>query len=503
MRFFMRTLNQRNGFYFISLFFSFIPLLILQSCATNPVTNKMELMLVSENKEFGIGQSVDKQVREEMGIYLERPELTNLLKQMVETMGKKSHRPDLIYRVEIVDTPDFNAFAVPGGFVYAHRGLLERINSADELASIMGHEIAHVAARHSASQLTKQQLLNIGVIGATIAAGGGIQQFGDLVNIGSVLAFSKFSRDDEREADRLGIKYMVDAGYNPQGAIEAMKTIQRINDREPGSLETWFMTHPQTSERVKSLTNELNALSVNNPEILNRKIKRNEYISLLDGMAVGEYNGKELIRDDRYFNKEYLISIPIPSGWQGFINTKGYIAVFQDTKNQIYTLFNIEELRKIIPTAEYMNNIVKALQSKGLKKENTGAQQMSHGALSARFTGVSNNKQITVNLAAFVKGDRGYNFLEVTEKGDSTTPITLNNMVNGINFLTQAEAIKLEPARMKVHQVKAGETWDNIIANYYDTKEGKVKLAEYNGLTAATNPEPGILIKIPPTLRFK
>ena len=79
----------------------------------------------------------------------------NLLKKTVANIGNKSHRPGLIYRAEIVDTPDFNAFAVPGGFVYVHRGLLEKINSIDELASIMGHEIAHVSARHSASQMSK------------------------------------------------------------------------------------------------------------------------------------------------------------------------------------------------------------------------------------------------------------------------------------------------------------------------------------------------------------
>lgn len=500
----MKTIT-RNQIFAIRMPLTLILLFLSQACATNPVTNKMELMLVSENKEFDIGQGIDKQVREEMGIYLEKPELANLVKQIVETMGKKSHRPDVIYRAEIVDTPDFNAFAVPGGFVYAHRGLLERINSADELASIMGHEIAHVSARHSASQMSKQQLINIGVLGASIATGGGIQQFGDLVNIGSVLAFSKFSRDDERQADNLGIRYMVDAGYNPNGAIDAMKTIQRISDREPGSLETWFLTHPPTGERIKALTNEMNLLAANNPEIVKRKIIRNDYIRLLDGMAVGEYNGKELIKGDRYYNKEYLISIPIPSGWQGHINTNAYIAVFEDTKNKGYTLFNIEPLKKIISTTDYMATIVSNLESKGLKKVSTGTQKLSHGAMSARFTGVANNKQISVNVAAFVKSDRGYYLFDVTEINSSSTPsdASLYAMVNGLTFLTQEEALKLEPARMKIHQVKAGETWEGIIAKYYGSKEDKVKLAEYNGLTPTANPEPGILLKIPPTLRFK
>ena len=479
---------------------------LLQACAINPVTNRRELMLVSEDREFGIGQSVDKQVREEMGIYLEKPELTSLLKKTVENIGKKSHRPDLIYRAEIVDTPDFNAFAVPGGFVYVHRGLLERINSVDELASIMGHEIGHVSARHSASQMTKQQLFNIGVLGASLFTGGEIQKFGDLVNMGSILTFSKFSRDDEREADYLGIRYMVDAGFNPNGAIEAMKTIKRINDREPGSLETWFMTHPPTSERLTSLTNELNILSSKNPEILRRNIKRNEFIRLLDGMAVGEYNGKELVKGDKYYNKEFPLSIVIPSGWEVHINSKDYAAIFADTVNKAYTLFNIEPLKKLISTNEYFDSIVKALESKGLKRETVSLklQKLSHGALLTGFTGNTNNGPVYVKLAAFVRGDMGYSFLEVREKASSdSSAYTFNSIINGLDFLTQAETLKIEPARMKIHPIKRGETWDSIMVMYYGRKDDKAKLAEYNGFTVNEMPAPGVLLKIPPTLRFK
>jgi predicted Zn-dependent protease len=476
---------------------------LLQACAVNPVTNRRELMLVSEDKEFGIGQSVDKQVREEMGIYLEKPELTNLLKEIVAAIGKKSHRPDIIYRAEIVDTPDFNAFAVPGGFVYVHRGLLERINSVDELASVMGHEIAHVSARHSASQMSKQQILNIGVLGASIATGGEIQKFGDLVNMGSVLAFSKFSRDDERQADYLGIHYMVDAGFNPNGAIEAMKTIQRVSNSEPGSLETWFMTHPPTSERVTNLTRELNVLSSKNPEILRRHILRNEYIRLLDGMAVGEYNGKELVTGDRYYNKEFLLSIPLPQGWDAHINNKDYTAIFADTKNKTYTLFNIEPLKNKISASEYYNIIADALVKKGFKKDiaSSSSKKINHGAILAGFIGKSDNSTVYVKLAAFVNGDLGYNFIEVQEKASSED--ILISMVNGLQFLSQAEALKIQPARMKIHTVKNGETWASITAKYYNRNDDKSKLAEYNGFTVNEIPLPGVLIKIPPTLRFK
>jgi predicted Zn-dependent protease len=483
---------------------SLILILLLQACATNPVTNRRELMLVSENKEFDIGKNVDKQVREEMGVYLEKQELRDMVKEMVEKIGKKSHRPDLIYRAEIVDTPDFNAFAVPGGFVYVHRGLLERMNSMDELASVMGHEIAHVSARHSAAQISKQQLINVVVQGAAIATGGELMRYGDLINIGSALAFNKFSRDDERQADYLGIRYMSEAGYNPVGAVEAMKTIRKINDTEPGVLESWFMTHPPTSERIGTLESELDTITMQSPEIRERKLKRNEFIELLDGMAVGAWNGKELAKGDRYYNKEFLLSIPIPQGWQAHINHKDYTAVFSDTKNKSYAIFNIEALQNRVSTSDYFDKITSSLKRQSLR-QNSGsayAEKMSHGALSASFSGNTNSGPVSLQLAVFVKQDRGYSILQVSE-GDSQTSNVVKDMVNGLTYLSQKETAKLEPPRMRVHKVKKGETWNSITAKYYQNDQDKIKLADYNGFSQNEMPEPGVLVKIPPTLRFK
>jgi len=219
-------------------------------CAVNPVTGKTQFMTVSEEREFSMGQQVDKQVREEMGFYLEDQELRSLVKEVGRSISQHTARAkNLNYRFEIVDSPDFNAFALPGGFVYVQRGLLEKINSADELASVLGHEITHVDARHSAAQISKVELLNIGLLAANIATQGAVQQFGDLVNIGAVLTLNKFSRDAEREADHYGTIYMTKAGYNPKASLDVMQQIQRIQLREPTSVETWFMTHPPTSER--------------------------------------------------------------------------------------------------------------------------------------------------------------------------------------------------------------------------------------------------------------
>lgn len=498
--------EKKNKCRFKKFLLAVLILLLLSACAINPATHRMELMLVSENKEFSIGQKIDKQVREQMGVYLELPRLRAKVKEVVENIGRHSARPDVIYRAEIVDTPDFNAFAVPGGFVYVHRGLLERINSIDELAAVMGHEIAHVAARHSAAQISKMQLLNLGLLGATVATGRELQNFGGLVNLGSVLAFSKFSRDDERQADYLGIQYMTEAGYNPRACIDVMKIIQHLNEKEPDAMQMWFMTHPPTSERINLLTSELGVLESQNPDIVERKIRRNEYIRLLDGMAVGEWNGKELVAGERYYNKEFQLSIPVPAGWEVQINNNNYTAVFADIKNKSYAYFNIEALRERKSTEEYFSEISSSYESKGLKKitEEGTAGKLAHGALSAEFSGNSSQGPVSAQMIAFTKGDNGYLIIGISSSKsfDSVKPY-FEKMINGLTFLTADKVAKIEPPRMKIHEVMPGENWDTITKKYYHTTEDKEKLAEYNGFKVDEMPGKGTLLKIPPTLRFR
>lgn len=479
-----------------------LTLALILGCAVNPATNRRELMLVSENKEFEIGRKVDNQVREEMGVYLELPNLRSAIKSLVEDLGQNSDRPTLFYRAEIIDTPDFNAFAVPGGFLYVHRGLLERINTMDELAAVMGHEIAHVAARHSAAQISKMQLLNYGLLGIAVATGGASQNYGQLIDLGAILSFSKFSRDDEREADHFGTIYMANAGYNPKAAIDVMKHIDRLHIQEPSALDVWFMTHPPTKERIENLTQEIGRLAAKQSNALNRALQRNNYIRLLDGMAVGQWNGKELLKGDRYFNKEYFFSLPIPQDWEAQINAKNVTALFLQAKKETFALLNIEPLQKRMSTEDFYIDLSERLESQGFRSEPSlqDDAKSPHGARTGLFRGSQKNAL----LMAFVKGNNGFSILGIgpAQSFDDTRPL-LNSMLQGFIFLSPENAAQLAPPRLRIHNVVAGDTWDKIIATYYQTPQDPKKLAEYNGLTTETPLSPGILLKIPPTLRFR
>ncbi|MBN2467855.1 MAG: M48 family metalloprotease [Deltaproteobacteria bacterium] len=481
-------------------------LLLVIGCAVNPATKERELMIVSEDQEFRIGQGVDKQLREEMGVYLELPDLRALVKEVVENLGRNSDRPHLIYRVEIVDTPDFNAFAVPGGFVYVHRGLLERMNSVDELASVLGHEIAHVAARHSAAQISKAQLMNIGLLGVAVATKGAVQDYGQLINMGAALAFNKFSRDDEREADYFGTQYLTLAGYNPRASIEVMKHIQRLETREPSTVEVWFMTHPPTSERLVNLNHEIEKLSAKQPETLLRSYQRNRFIRLLDGLVVGEWNGNELIRGDNYYNKEYLLQLEIPQGWQARINSKDYAALFADAKKDYSAYFDIEPLQTRKTVEEYSKDFEQKLRRAGLRQEKTYAtnELLPHGAKTTVYSGYDGSRgAIMVEGAVFVSGANGYSLIGSSKREDfdEFRPL-LESMVANLRFISQQEANQLQPPRLQIHTVEKGESWGSLTQKYFGVTEEKAKLAEYNGFEVSQVPPPGTLIKVPPSLRF-
>ncbi len=186
-------------------------------------------MLLSESDEVKLGQETDPQIVKEYGIYEDR-KLTAYLNGVCQHLGKISHRPNLTYHFKILDASVVNAFAVPGGYVYFTRGILATLNSEAELAGVMGHEIGHITARHSAQQYSRAQLAQIGLgvgsllIDSSILTG--------LAQLGVGMLFLRFSRDNERQADDLGVEYSSKADYDANQMADFFETLERMN---PGS----------------------------------------------------------------------------------------------------------------------------------------------------------------------------------------------------------------------------------------------------------------------------
>ncbi|HMC21262.1 MAG TPA: M48 family metalloprotease, partial [Thermoanaerobaculia bacterium] len=218
-------------------------LLLLASCATNPVTHKREFNIVSESQEIQIGQQSHEEVIRQFGVYNEKPELNRLVDSIGQRIASTSDRPHLPWHFTIIDTPMVNAMALPGGYIYITRGMLERINAEDELAGVLGHEITHVTARHAAAQMSRAQLAQFGmVLGAVIAGPEATQTYGQLAEIGLSLLFQRYSRGQESQADLVGTEYVTRANYNPVGVERMLIGLKRMDKHPASGIERYFQS---------------------------------------------------------------------------------------------------------------------------------------------------------------------------------------------------------------------------------------------------------------------
>ncbi|MFO7708074.1 MAG: M48 family metalloprotease [Desulfobacterales bacterium] len=225
-------------------------------CATNPVTGQSQFMMVSEQEEIQIDRQYSPmQFSGDCG-----PIQDNALNAYVNgigrAMGAQTHRPQMPYSFRVVNATYINAYAFPGGSIACTRGILLNLNNEAELAALLGHEIGHVNARHTAQQLSKGQLSNIVVGGlsilADVAAPGMGQVASALGGFGAGAFLASYSRDNERQADALGTEYLVKSSYSPDGMVGLMTMLNNLNKSKPSSIELMFATHPMSDERYQN-----------------------------------------------------------------------------------------------------------------------------------------------------------------------------------------------------------------------------------------------------------
>ncbi|MEO0405108.1 MAG: M48 family metallopeptidase, partial [Bacteroidota bacterium] len=236
------------------LLFSLILMVFIYSgCAVNPVTGKKEVMLMSEEREIAIGKEADPSIVAQYGLYDDEV-LQKFIDEKGQLMAKVSHRDHLDYEFKILDSPVINAFALPGGYVYFTRGILAHFNNEAEFAGVLGHEIGHVTARHSAKQQSKAQVAQVLLVGGMLASKE-FRAFGNSAQQGLGLLFLKFGRDNESESDRLGVEYSTKINYDANEMAGFFRTLQRIRDQsgDAGQIPTFMSTHPDPANRFENV----------------------------------------------------------------------------------------------------------------------------------------------------------------------------------------------------------------------------------------------------------
>jgi predicted Zn-dependent protease len=295
------------------------------ACARNPVTGQLQLALITEGQEIQIGQEGAADVRRQLGL-VDDPALQAYVGNIGTRLAAISERPELPWSFEVVDDPTPNAFALPGGPIFLTRGMMNLMSTEAQLATVLGHEIAHVTARHHVTRLSRAQIAQVGLgVGSILFPQ--IAPIGDVAGAGLQLVFLQHSRDAERQADDLGFRYALDQGWDVREMAAVFTSLQRLGDAQDRSaIPSWLQSHPAPADRVQAVQQRLAAMV---PAGATLRIGRQDYLNRIDGMVYGVNPRNGFFQDGRYFHPELRFQKVFPTGWGTQNMTQAVIAVNQ------------------------------------------------------------------------------------------------------------------------------------------------------------------------------
>ncbi|CAD7838793.1 MAG: Putative Zn-dependent protease PA5047 [Olavius algarvensis Gamma 3 endosymbiont] len=293
--------------------------LALQACAINPVSGERDLALVSESKEIRQGRQYHSDIIARYGIY-DDPRMQQYVNRIGQKLAAISHRSHLKFKFTVLDSPEINAFALPGGYIYITRGIMAYLNSEAELAGVLGHEIGHVTARHSVRQQSGQVVSNL--LSVLIGAATGESSLGNLSQQLATGLIRGYGREHELEADRLGAEYLHRSGYNPETMLEVIGVLKdqevyetALAKKENRAAQTYhgvFSTHPRNDDRLKTVVRAAKKLS----RQTYREDNQAGYHDVIDGMVWGPSPEQGIVVKNRFAHPELGFALQLPRGWK-------------------------------------------------------------------------------------------------------------------------------------------------------------------------------------------
>ena len=460
--------------------------IVLSSCAANPVSGKQDFMLISEPEEIDLGRKVDASVTREYGLY-DDARLTAYVNDMGRRLGKLSHRPQLDYSVKILDASVVNAFAAPGGYLFFTRGILATLNSEAELAGVMGHEIGHVTARHSAQQLSKAQAAQIGLIIPQVL---GVPLLSDLAQVGMGLFFMKYSRDNEREADSLSVEYATKAGYDASQMAGFFETLQRMNPQSDRSgMPAWFATHPSPEDREKAIRTQAQQMQRSMGSTRPR-IEHEAYLRAINGLVYGQDPRERYVEGGVYYHPAMRIQFPVPADWK-VNDTPTAVQMVSKDKNAVI-LFTGASGKSPEEAARGFVSKTKArvLQSQSVRVGGFAAHRL--------VAEVQSRNGTVRTLSYFIqKEDVIYTFGGLsTSRNYPQYENLFENTLSRFAELTDARRISVQPERVRVRRAARADTLGNAL-RALGVAENRVKeISLLNGGVPDEPVPPNTLLKV-------
>ena len=450
---------------------------------------------MSEAQEIQIGQEQDAQIRKEMGVY-DEADLQQYVSDIGLRLARLSERPGLPWKFTVVDAAAINAFALPGGFIYVTRGVLPFLDNEAQLAGVIGHEIGHVTARHSAQQYSRSTGAQLGLILGSILVPQ-TRPFAELGQTGLGVLMLKYGRDDELQADTLGVKYATAAGWDPAGIPQMLTTLGRIEESADNKgVPNWLSTHPAAEDRVQKVQTAVQAASGDDrpAEGANRFVtNRDAFLRRLDGIIDGDNPEQGIVRGRSFLHAGLRFAVEFPQAWD--VNNGPSQVVAKDPQANAFILMQLVQQ----PVGRTVEEVaLHSMQGAGFQPLEGGRRSINGlDAYVGTYRGTMEDLGLVGARAAHIV--HGQNVFvvaglapqQIYQRAEPSFTATIASF----RPLTRAEAENIQPNRIDFYTARHGDTWQSIA----ERSSGIVKattLAIMNGHAIADQPRPGERLKI-------
>ncbi|MFN7976906.1 MAG: M48 family metalloprotease [Vicinamibacterales bacterium] len=464
-----------------------IAVALVAGCASNPVSGRREVSLMSEAQEIALGQKGDAEIRREMGV-VHDDELQRYVSGVGERIAAVSHRPSLPWTFTVVDSPVVNAFALPGGYVYVTRGLLAHLGDEAELAGVLGHEVGHVTARHASQQFTRSTTGSIGVLLASIFVPG-MRPFSDVASMGLGTMFLKYGRDDELESDRLGVEYASRAGWDPEAVPRFLTTLSRLDAMSSRGLPNWLSTHPDPGSRVEKAT-PLAARATAGDRARNR----DDYLRHVDGLAWGDDPSEGIVIANRFVHPDLRLSLDFPEGWTVH-NASDQVVATPDDERRMMLFRTADEARG----ASLADGARRHMRGLGFTLEQGASAQVDGlPAYVATYTGkVKTLGKVRVRAAHVTVGRQVYLMAGVAPEAEfGAAEAEFDAALRSFHQLSSREASQVRPNHVALYTSRSGDSWQSIAQRAGGGLVPASLLALMNGYAVNVQPPPGVTLTI-------
>lgn len=458
----------------------------LAGCAVNPATGRTDFVMMSEAQELALGRDAHRQILQQYPRYADEA-LQAYVQHVGERVARHSHRGQLDYHFTVIDSPDINAFALPGGYIYIHRGLMAYLGSEAELAAVLGHEVGHVTARHGVRQ--QSQSTAWGILGQAVAMGTGVGAAADVTGALGTAVVRGYGRDMELEADGLGAQYLARGGYDPQAMIEVVRVLKaqedfardqaaRRGEQQPaGGYHGLFDTHPDNDRRLQQVIGPAQALVAGQQEV-----NREAFLQRLEGLPFGDSAQSGIRRGERFYHRDLDFTLTFAKGWS--IVNQPEVLIGHSPDEQLFVAMTLEDNPRGRDAASLLRQRIGAARL----RDGAPLQQAGLQGYTGPIDGPTPRR-----AAVILKGDKAYLFVGAV-KGRAATvedDALFVAAINSFRPLQPAERTLAEPLRLHLVRVAPGQTLTSLAADSGLVTDAEATLRLLNNLYPQGEPRPG------------